>query len=71
MASFLGSQLVTLVFRALDRGTADDTLETLVAQGEGQVLKVAHCMHVAVVLFNHLINLVLDKCIEILDPFVT
>eukprot|EP00957_Ditylum_brightwellii_P093949 7154174-Ditylum_brightwellii.AAC.1 len=71
MALFLGSQLVTLVVRALIRSITDDTLDTLVAQGDGHVLKVAHCVHVSVALFDHLINLVLDEHIETLDLFDT
>eukprot|EP00957_Ditylum_brightwellii_P038062 2879082-Ditylum_brightwellii.AAC.1 len=69
MASFLRSWLVTLVIRALGRSIADDTLDTRVAQGDGQVLEVAHCIHAVVAFFGCLINLVLDKRIEILDLF--
>eukprot|EP00957_Ditylum_brightwellii_P118854 9065199-Ditylum_brightwellii.AAC.1 len=71
MASFLGSWLAALVVIALDRSVADDTLDTLVAQGDGQVLKVAHCVHIVVTLFDHLIDLVLGKFVEILDLFGT
>eukprot|EP00957_Ditylum_brightwellii_P028223 2131649-Ditylum_brightwellii.AAC.1 len=71
MASFLGSWLAVLVVRALDRSIADDTLDTLVAQGDGQVLKVTHHVHVTVVFFDHLINLALDERVEILDLFGT
>eukprot|EP00957_Ditylum_brightwellii_P015949 1201167-Ditylum_brightwellii.AAC.1 len=69
MALFLGSRLATLVVRALNRSMANDTLDALVAQGDGQVLEVAHHVHVAVALFDHLFNLVFDKCVEILDLF--
>eukprot|EP00957_Ditylum_brightwellii_P009855 743495-Ditylum_brightwellii.AAC.1 len=69
MASFLGSWLATLIVRALNRSIADDALDALVTQGDGQVLKVIHHMHVAFALFGHLFDLVLDKCIDILDLY--
>eukprot|EP00957_Ditylum_brightwellii_P007048 533472-Ditylum_brightwellii.AAC.1 len=69
MASFLGSWLATLVVRALGRSIADDTLDALIARGDGQVLEVAHRVHVAVTLFDCLFDLVLDKHVEILDLF--
>eukprot|EP00957_Ditylum_brightwellii_P121927 9298377-Ditylum_brightwellii.AAC.1 len=71
MALFLGSWLAALIVRALNRSIVDDTLDTLIAQGDGQVLKAAHCMHVTFVLFDCLINFVLDKSVEILDLFST
>eukprot|EP00957_Ditylum_brightwellii_P040769 3086299-Ditylum_brightwellii.AAC.1 len=58
MASFLRSWLATLIVRALFRRINDDTLDTLFALGEGQVFKVAHHVHVVIVLFDCLINLV-------------
>eukprot|EP00957_Ditylum_brightwellii_P116700 8901603-Ditylum_brightwellii.AAC.1 len=69
MASFLVGQLATLIVRALNRSIADDTLDALVTQGDRQVLKVAHCVPVAVTLFDCIFDLVFDKCIEILDLF--
>eukprot|EP00957_Ditylum_brightwellii_P161379 12287804-Ditylum_brightwellii.AAC.1 len=47
MASFLVGQLATVVIRALIRSIADDTLDALIAQGDRQVLEIAHCMHAA------------------------
>eukprot|EP00957_Ditylum_brightwellii_P025609 1935325-Ditylum_brightwellii.AAC.1 len=67
MSSFLRIRLATLVVRALIRSIADDTLDTLNASGDRQILKVAHCMHVVILLLDHLINLVLYKIIDILD----
>eukprot|EP00957_Ditylum_brightwellii_P201146 15324258-Ditylum_brightwellii.AAC.1 len=69
MASFLVGQLVTVVVQALNRSIADDSLDALVAQGDRQVLKVAHYVHVAVALFDPFFNLVFDKPVEILDLF--
>eukprot|EP00957_Ditylum_brightwellii_P144887 11035445-Ditylum_brightwellii.AAC.1 len=69
MASFLRSWLATLVIKALSRSIADDTLDTLITQGDGQVLKVGHRVHVMVALFDCLIDLALDEHVEILDLF--
>eukprot|EP00957_Ditylum_brightwellii_P113268 8636815-Ditylum_brightwellii.AAC.1 len=69
MASFLVGQLATVIVRAFDRSIADDTLDALTARGDRQVLEVAHCVHVTVALFDHLFDLVFDKCVEILDLF--
>eukprot|EP00957_Ditylum_brightwellii_P186917 14234062-Ditylum_brightwellii.AAC.1 len=69
MASFLVNRFATVAIRALDRSIADDTLNALVAQGDRQVLKVAHCLHVAVALFDCFFDLVFDEHIEILDLF--
>eukprot|EP00957_Ditylum_brightwellii_P188710 14364859-Ditylum_brightwellii.AAC.1 len=69
MASFLVGRFVTSVVRALIRSIADDTLDAIIAQGDRQVLEVAHCVHVMVALFDYLFNLVFDKHIEILDLF--
>eukprot|EP00957_Ditylum_brightwellii_P166710 12690693-Ditylum_brightwellii.AAC.1 len=69
MASFLGSQLASLIIRALNRSIADDTLDALLTQKDGQVLKVAHHVHVAIMLFDCLFDLVFDKCVEILYLF--
>ena len=68
MALFFGSWLAILVIWALFRSIADDTLDTLVAWEEGQVFEVAYCVH-AVVLHGYLLNLIFDKCAEILDLF--
>eukprot|EP00957_Ditylum_brightwellii_P092291 7026879-Ditylum_brightwellii.AAC.1 len=69
MASFLVGRLATVVVRALNRSIADDTLDAFIAQGDRQVLKVAYCIHVAVALFDRVVDLVFDKHIEILDLF--
>eukprot|EP00957_Ditylum_brightwellii_P117522 8963214-Ditylum_brightwellii.AAC.1 len=69
MASFLVGRLVTVVVQALNRSINDDTLDALVAQGDRQVLKVAHCVHVLVTLFDHLFDLVFDEHVKILDLF--
>eukprot|EP00957_Ditylum_brightwellii_P025878 1957962-Ditylum_brightwellii.AAC.1 len=69
MASLLVVRLATLVIRALDRSIANDTLDALVAQGDRQVLKVAHHVHVIVAVFHPFFDLVSDKCVEILDLF--
>eukprot|EP00957_Ditylum_brightwellii_P159573 12147159-Ditylum_brightwellii.AAC.1 len=69
MASFLVGRLAIPIARVLDRNIADDTLYALVAQGDRQVLKVAHHMHVMVALFDHFFDLVFDKHVEILDLF--
>eukprot|EP00957_Ditylum_brightwellii_P066502 5048878-Ditylum_brightwellii.AAC.1 len=69
MASFLVGPFATVVVRALNRSIADDTLDALVAQGDRQFLKVFHCVHVAVALFDHFFDLVFDKLVEILDLF--
>eukprot|EP00957_Ditylum_brightwellii_P006053 458423-Ditylum_brightwellii.AAC.1 len=68
MASFLRSQLANLVIRALNRSIADGTLDTLVTCGEGQILKVAYCMHVTIILLDCLIDLVFGKFVEIPWP---
>eukprot|EP00957_Ditylum_brightwellii_P069497 5277408-Ditylum_brightwellii.AAC.1 len=44
-------------------------MDALVARGGRQVLEVAHCVHVAVALFDCLFNLVFDERIEVLDLF--
>eukprot|EP00957_Ditylum_brightwellii_P049532 3757326-Ditylum_brightwellii.AAC.1 len=64
MASFLVGRLATVVVQVLIRSVADDTLDALIAQGDRQVLKVVHCMHVTVALFDHLIDLVFDKRVQ-------
>eukprot|EP00957_Ditylum_brightwellii_P027038 2044977-Ditylum_brightwellii.AAC.1 len=69
MASFLVDWLATVVIQALNRSIADDNLDALVAQGDRQVLKFTHCVHVPVALFDHLFDLVFDKCVGILDLF--
>eukprot|EP00957_Ditylum_brightwellii_P044527 3377522-Ditylum_brightwellii.AAC.1 len=69
MASFLVDRFVTVVIRAPNRSITDYTLDTLVAQGDRQVLKVAHCVHVTVALFDHFFDLVFDKRVEIIDLF--
>eukprot|EP00957_Ditylum_brightwellii_P161317 12282793-Ditylum_brightwellii.AAC.1 len=69
MALFLVGQFVTLVVRTLNRSITDDALDALVAQGDRQVLKVAHHVHAAVALFDCFFDLVLDRQVEILDLF--
>eukprot|EP00957_Ditylum_brightwellii_P076849 5840922-Ditylum_brightwellii.AAC.1 len=69
MASFLVGWFAAFTIRALDRSIADDTLNALIAQGDRHVLTVAHCVHVAVALFDFFFDLVFDKRIEILDLF--
>eukprot|EP00957_Ditylum_brightwellii_P034872 2642683-Ditylum_brightwellii.AAC.1 len=69
MASFLVGWFATVAVRALNRSIADNTLGFFVAQGDKQVLKVDHCVHVAVVLFDSFFDLVFDECVEILDLF--
>eukprot|EP00957_Ditylum_brightwellii_P147967 11266688-Ditylum_brightwellii.AAC.1 len=69
MASFLVGRLATVVIRAFNRSIADDSLDALIAQGDRKVLEIAHCMHVAVMLFDRLFNLVFDKRVEILVLF--
>eukprot|EP00957_Ditylum_brightwellii_P104824 7989661-Ditylum_brightwellii.AAC.1 len=69
MASFLVGRLATVVVRALNRSIADHTLDALVACRDRRVLEVTHCVHVMVVLFGCLFDLVFDKCVEILDFF--
>eukprot|EP00957_Ditylum_brightwellii_P092370 7032926-Ditylum_brightwellii.AAC.1 len=69
MASFLVGQFATVVIRALNRSITDDTMDAIVTQGDRQVLEVAHCVHVAVVLSDCFFDLVFDKHVEILDLF--
>eukprot|EP00957_Ditylum_brightwellii_P015978 1203628-Ditylum_brightwellii.AAC.1 len=69
MASFLVGRFVTLAIRALNRSIVDDTLDALVAQGDRQVLEVAHCVHAVVTLFDCFFDLVFDEHVEILDLF--
>eukprot|EP00957_Ditylum_brightwellii_P180193 13725822-Ditylum_brightwellii.AAC.1 len=69
MASLFGSQLVILIFRVLNRSVTHDTLDTLITGRDGQLLEVAHQMHVVIALLHCHINLVLDKRIEIFDLF--
>eukprot|EP00957_Ditylum_brightwellii_P137100 10453554-Ditylum_brightwellii.AAC.2 len=69
MASFFGSQLAILISRVFNRSITHTTLDTLIAGGDGQLLKVTHYMHVTVVLLDRLINLVLYKHVEIFDLF--
>eukprot|EP00957_Ditylum_brightwellii_P114628 8741841-Ditylum_brightwellii.AAC.1 len=69
MASFLVAQLATVVIQFLNRSITYGTLDALVAQGDRQVLKVSHHVHVAVALFDGLFDLVFDKRVEVLDLF--
>eukprot|EP00957_Ditylum_brightwellii_P172558 13136631-Ditylum_brightwellii.AAC.1 len=69
MASFLVGRLATVIVGVLIRSITDDTLDPLIAQGDRQVLKVAHHMHVVVMLFDPIIDLVFDKHIQVLDLF--
>eukprot|EP00957_Ditylum_brightwellii_P001772 136408-Ditylum_brightwellii.AAC.1 len=64
MASFLVGRLATVAVQVFIRSIADDTLDALIAQGDRQFLKVTHCMHVTVALFDCLINLFFDKRVQ-------
>eukprot|EP00957_Ditylum_brightwellii_P016792 1263977-Ditylum_brightwellii.AAC.1 len=64
MASLLVGWLATVVVRFLIRSIADDTLDTRIAQGDRQVLKVAHRVHVTIAFFDRLIYLVFDKRVQ-------
>eukprot|EP00957_Ditylum_brightwellii_P177519 13520671-Ditylum_brightwellii.AAC.1 len=77
MASFLVGRLATAIVRALNKSIANNILDALVAQGDRQVLEVAHCVHVAVALIDLVFDLAFDlffdlffeEHIEILDLF--
>ena len=67
MASLLVCQLATVVVQFLIRSVAKDALDAIIARGDGQVVKVAHHMYVAVALLDCFFDLVLDKCVQVLD----
>eukprot|EP00957_Ditylum_brightwellii_P053203 4034129-Ditylum_brightwellii.AAC.1 len=64
MASLLVGRLAAIAIRFHIRSVAKDALGAIIAQGDGQVVKVAHRMHVAVALLDCFFDLVLDKCVQ-------
>ena len=69
MASRLVGWLVAIAVQFFITCVADDAFHAFIAQGEGDVVKVAHRMHVAVALLDRFVNLVLDKHVQVLDLF--
>eukprot|EP00957_Ditylum_brightwellii_P005657 431564-Ditylum_brightwellii.AAC.1 len=67
MASLLVGRLAAVAVRFLITSVIDDALDAIIARGDGHILKVAHCVHVAVALFDHLVDLVLDERVQVLD----
>eukprot|EP00957_Ditylum_brightwellii_P146321 11141498-Ditylum_brightwellii.AAC.1 len=61
MASLLVGRLVAIAIRFLIGSVANDAFHAFIAQGEGEVVKVAHCVHVAVAILDCFFDLVLDK----------
>eukprot|EP00957_Ditylum_brightwellii_P133098 10148639-Ditylum_brightwellii.AAC.1 len=68
-ASFLVGRLATVTVQFLIGSDADDALDALIAQRDGYVLEVAHCVHVTVVLLDCLFNLVFEERVQVLDLF--
>eukprot|EP00957_Ditylum_brightwellii_P087103 6629470-Ditylum_brightwellii.AAC.1 len=67
MASLLVGQLAAIAVQFLIGSVADDSLNAIIARGDGQILKVAHRVHVTVALLDCLFDLVLDKRVQVFD----
>eukprot|EP00957_Ditylum_brightwellii_P090181 6868538-Ditylum_brightwellii.AAC.1 len=64
MASLLVGRLAAIAVQFLIACVADDAFHAFIAQGEGEVVKVAYGVHVAVAILDRFFNLVLDKCVQ-------
>eukprot|EP00957_Ditylum_brightwellii_P027969 2113017-Ditylum_brightwellii.AAC.1 len=64
MASLLVGRLAAIAVQFLIARAADDTFNAFIAQGEGEVVKVSHRMHVAVAILDRFFNLILDKHVQ-------
>eukprot|EP00957_Ditylum_brightwellii_P096504 7349772-Ditylum_brightwellii.AAC.1 len=64
MASLLVGRLAAIAVQFLIACVADDAFHAFITQGEGDVVKVAHCVHVAVALLDCFFDLVLDKHVQ-------
>eukprot|EP00957_Ditylum_brightwellii_P094481 7194071-Ditylum_brightwellii.AAC.1 len=69
MASLLVGWLAAIAVRFLIARVADDAFHDFIARGEGEVVKVAHCVHVGVAILDHFFDLVLDKRVQVPDLF--
>eukprot|EP00957_Ditylum_brightwellii_P155846 11863996-Ditylum_brightwellii.AAC.1 len=67
MASLLVGWLAAVAIQFFIRSVADDALDAIITQGDEQILKVTHRVHVVVALLDCLLGLVLDKCVQVLD----
>ena len=67
MASLLVGQLAAITIRFLIGSVTDDALDAIIARGDGQVVKVAHCVHVIVALLDCFFDLVLEERVQVLD----
>eukprot|EP00957_Ditylum_brightwellii_P138990 10593640-Ditylum_brightwellii.AAC.1 len=64
MASLLVGRFAAITVRFLIARVADDAFHALIAQGEGEIVKVAHRVHVAVAILDCFFDLVLDKHVQ-------
>eukprot|EP00957_Ditylum_brightwellii_P152145 11584229-Ditylum_brightwellii.AAC.1 len=64
MASLLVSLFAAIAVRFLIACVVDDAFHAFIAQGEGEVVKVAHRVHATVAILDRFFDLVLDKCVQ-------
>eukprot|EP00957_Ditylum_brightwellii_P106742 8143616-Ditylum_brightwellii.AAC.1 len=67
MASLLVGRLAAVAVQFLIGSVADDALNDIISQGDGQILEVTYRVHVTVALLDYLIDLVLDKHVQVFD----